>query len=192
MVSSRHFGYESLFAPGMPPLIVVDTEMNQGLRYKPGIDRIEEAVISSHFMHDICRDPGNTLYGADEFSRSAVEIRESDIESTLLPCLLRASEAFAARRAEGARRRARDRQAPSSRPDAADCITELLFDPGLRSGRRETCDRQELVCKVRSRIRCAAPIDMVVSALPHKLSSPLKTRGRRADLAEADFLLGLY
>jgi Pyoverdine/dityrosine biosynthesis protein len=168
-----------------------------GLAYRAGLDTIEEAVISSHFMHEMCTDPGLELYGDEEFSARSVIIPAGVVSGSLIPAVLRAAEAFARDRAAAAKRRAVQNHASYGLRDPgslgpAEFITEVMFDRHFRSGPRETCSRQELGRDVARRVAAGAPIEMVIPALPYKLSCPLKTRGQRPDLAEVNFILGLY
>jgi hypothetical protein len=172
-------------------------KLEQDLTYRTGLDRIEEAVISSHFMHEWCRDSRLELYGDEEFSAKAVTIPARTVTDSLLPSLVRASEAFARERATAARRRAVEHCTRYGLDDPrklgpAELITEVMFDRQFRRGPRETYSRQVLRDKVARRIATGSPLEMVIPALPYKLSCPLKTRGQLPDLAEANFILGLY
>jgi hypothetical protein len=169
----------------------------EGVVYRPGLDRLQEAVISSHFMHELCCDHRLTLYDDELFSAKAVTIATSTLTEQLIPVLLRASEAFARNRALAAKRRAVANRTRYGVDDPrnvglAEFITEVMFDRQFRRSPRETCSRQVLRGKVAQRIADGAPIEMVIPALPYKFSCPLKTRGQLPDLAEANFLLGLY
>jgi hypothetical protein len=171
--------------------------LKQGLSYRPGLDRIDEAVISSHFMQGFCSDPRLALYNAPEFDLRAMEISESDVRDVLIPVLVRASEAFAIGRANAARSRAVSRHGSYGLRDPhavgpAECITEVMFDRQFRRGPRETCSRREVCGDVARRLSTGSPVEMAIPALPYKLSSPLKTRGRAPDLAEVNFLLELF
>lgn len=169
----------------------------EGVVYRPGLDRMQEAVISSHFMHELCRDHRLTLYDDELFAAKAVTITASMVTERLIPALLRASEAFARNRALAAKRRAvanRTRYGidETRKLGPAEFVTELMFDRQFRRAPRETCSRHVLRSKVAQRMAEGAPIEMVIPALPYKFSCPLKTRGQQPDLAEVNFLLGLY
>ncbi|GMT99604.1 hypothetical protein KH5H1_37240 [Corallococcus caeni] len=172
-------------------------KIEQDRAYRPGLDRIEEAVISSHFMQELCRNPRLGLYDDELFSAKALTISAHILNDKLLPSLVRASEAFARDRANAAKRRALEHCVRFGLDDPgklgpAELITEVMFDRQFRRGPRETCSRDVIRNKVTQRIAMGAPIDMVIPALPYKFSCPLKTRGQLPDLAEANFLLGLY
>lgn len=167
------------------------------LTYRPNLDRIQEAVISSHFMHQLCRDSLLVPYDDVEFLARSVVIPASLVSDRLLPALVRASALFARERAAAARRRAVDRHASYGVRDPhglgpAEFITEVMFDRQFRRGPRETCARHVLRDRIAQRIAAGAPIEMAIPALPYKFSCPLKTRGQRPDLSEANFLLALY
>jgi hypothetical protein len=170
---------------------------SESLAYHVGLDKVEEAVISSHFMDALCRNRRLALYNDEEFSAKSVSMPASAVNNRLLPTLRNAADAFAHDRAQAAKRRAAENvgryevDAPA-KLGAAEFITEVMFDRQFRRGSRETCSRQEVHSKVALRIAAGAKIEMVVPALPYKISCPLKTRGRLPDLAEANFLLGLY
>jgi Pyoverdine/dityrosine biosynthesis protein len=171
--------------------------LKQGLAYRPGLDRIDEAVISSHFMHDFCTDPRLALYDMREFESRALEISESDVRDMLIPALVGAAGRFARDRANAARARAVERHASYGLSDprevgTAEFITEVMFDRQFRRAPRETCSRHEVCLDVARRISTGSPVEMVIPALPYKFSSPLKTRGQAPDLAEVNFLLELY
>jgi hypothetical protein len=175
----------------------MNMKLEQDPTYRAGLDRIQEAVISSHFMHEWCRDSRLALYGEEEFSGKAVTIPARTVTDRLLPSLVRASEAFARDRATAAKRRAIEHCAHYGLDDSrklgpAELITEVMFDRQFRRGPRETYSRQVLRDKVAQRIAAGSPIEMVIPALPYKISCPLKTRGQLPDLAEANFILGLY
>lgn len=169
----------------------------ENLVYKPGLDRVEEAVISSHFMHKFVQNPKLELYGDDEFAAKSLEIDANSVYNNLIPSILSACNAFCRDRAVRAKHRAREnywRYGLNDRRDVglAHFIAEVMFDRQYLRGSRETCSRELLCSKVKERIEASSPIKMVILALPFKFSSPLKTRGRLPDLAEVNFILGLY
>jgi pyoverdine/dityrosine biosynthesis protein len=165
--------------------------------YKAGLDRIQEAVISSHFMHELANNAELELYDEDEFAAKSLEIDAAAVIDSLLPGMLSACNAFCRDRAAAAKPRARENYAKYGLDDPrevgiAQFITEVMFDRQYLRGPRERCSRELLCSKVKARIEAGSPIDMVIPALPFKFSSPLKTRGRLPDLAEVNFILGLY
>lgn len=165
--------------------------------YRAGLDRIQESVISSHFMHELCRDYRLELYDDKQFSAKLVTISGNAVSGCLLPGLLRTSKAFARNRVNAARRRAVGNSARYGLDSPrnlglAELITEVMFDRQFRRGPRQTCSRLALCGKVARQIATGSPIEMVIPALPYKLSCPLKTRGQLPDLAEVNFILGLY
>jgi hypothetical protein len=168
-----------------------------GTAYRLGLDTIEEPVISSHFMQRLCGDAHLALYDEHELSAKSVTLPPRTLTDCILPAMVRASRAFARDRAAAARRRAaaqwRDYglAGPSSL-GPAEFITEVMFDRQFRRGPRRTESRQALRARVARQIERGAPIEMVIPALPFKFSCPLKTRGQLPDLAEANFMLGLY
>jgi hypothetical protein len=165
--------------------------------YTAGLNRIEEAVISARCMQDLARDPCLDLYDDNQFAARAAEITMRAVEETLIPGMLRASEAFCLDRAGSATARAREqyRAYGLGHPrevGLAQCITEVMFDRQYQRAPRETCSRELLCVRVADQVRAGRPIEMVIPALPFKFSSPLRTRGRLPDLAELNFLLELY
>lgn len=174
-----------------------ETVHPSGQVYQPCLSHIEEPVISSHFMHELCTDMRLDLYDEVDFSNRFISIPSRMVSDCLLPAMLNAARAFASQRASVARLRAMQHRNAydikgSDMVDAAEIITEIMFDRQFRSGPRETCSRQLLCRKVRERINAAAPIVMAIPAMPYKFSCPLKTRGQLPDLAEVNFILGLY
>ncbi|MEY2502859.1 MAG: hypothetical protein QOI07_3193 [Verrucomicrobiota bacterium] len=167
------------------------------LVYTAGLDRVEEAVISSHFMHKFVGNTGLELYGDDEFAAKSLEIDAKALYDNLIPSLLNACTAFSKDRAVRAKHRARENYWRYGLNDPRDVglahfIAEVMFDRQYLRGSRETCSREVLCAKVKERVDASAAIKMVILALPFKFSSPLKTRGRLPDLAEVNFILGLY
>jgi pyoverdine/dityrosine biosynthesis protein len=168
-----------------------------GLAYRTGLDRFQEAVISSHFMHVLSKDSRLALYDDEQFAARSVTLPPGALSGRLLPAMLGASEAYARERASAAKRRAvgnweRYGLSDPCRVGPAEFITEVMFDRHFRSGPRETCSRWDLCRQVARRIAADAPIEMMIPALPYKFSCPLKTRGQLPDLAEVNFLLVLY
>ncbi len=174
-----------------------DDDLPKGLSYQIGLDRTQESVISSHFMSELCRNQALELYDDEQFSAKSLTITDRALREQLLPSLRRAADMFARDRASAAKRRALNNCASYGLKDprklgSAEFITEVMFDRQFRRGPRETCSRAALRSRVAERIAAGAPIQMAIPALPYKLSSPLKNRGQLPDLAEANFLLGLY
>jgi len=178
--------------------MTVEREGNpNGLAYRARLDQTEEAIISSHFMQELCTDSSLELYDDEELSAKSVSIPARVVRANLLPTVLRAANTFARERASSAKRRAATYCASYGLTDPAklgpaELITEVMFDPQFRRGPRETCSRRDVSSKVARRIAMGAPIKMVIPALPYKFSCPLKTRGQLPDLAEVNFIIGLY
>jgi hypothetical protein len=172
-------------------------QLPQSLVYKAGLDRIQEAVISSHFMHKLAKNTALKLYDEEQFATRSLEIDVEVVYESLVPTLLSASNAFCVDRAVIAKARARENYRKYGLDDPRDVgiaqfITEVMLDRQYLRGPRDSCARELLCSKVEDRIESDSPIEMVIPALPFKLSSPLKTRGRLPDLAEVNFILGLY
>lgn len=168
----------------------------EALKYKPGLNKVEEAVISSHFMEAFARDRRLQLYEPNEFSSKQMLVDSRVIYETLLPTLLDRSRRFAQHRANIAGRRARQNflKHGVSRPDDIRIeheLAEAVFDKQFLRGPRDTCSRQAVSSHVESLVKQGKPIGMVIPALPFKFSSPLKSRGEGPDLGEVNFLLSL-
>jgi hypothetical protein len=168
-----------------------------GLVYEPGLDRVEEAVVSSHFMQELAANPGFHLYAEDQLAAKALYISAQTLYEKLIPGIIGNCERFCQERAVAAKHRARANHAKYglSRPSEvglAHFITEVMFDRQFLRGPRETCSRESVCAKVQERVDECAPIEMVLPALPFKFSTPLKTRGRLPDLGDVNFLIGLY
>ncbi|MGW5052676.1 L-tyrosine/L-tryptophan isonitrile synthase family protein [Actinokineospora sp. NPDC004072] len=167
------------------------------LVYTTGLDRVREAVVSSHFMQRLAGNPDLDTYSAEEFAAKCVDIDARTVYERLIPSIMDACSAFCRERALAAKSRARTNChrygiADPAGVGTAEFVTEVMFDQQYLRGPRERCSREQLCCHVRDRIRAGAPIKMVIPALPLKFFSPLKTRGRLPDLAELNFILGLY
>jgi len=165
--------------------------------YHVGLNRIQESVISSHFMHKMSQDPALRLYGGHCFRDRLLRIEQSQVIDGLVPILTSASGRFCEERANAAGVRAQERWQEYEHDDASavgasERITEALLDKEFsRSGARHN-ERALLNQRIKETIRARRPIDMVIPALPFKISSPLKSRGPLPDLGEANFLLSLY
>lgn len=170
-------------------------EGNEG--YHSGLDRIQESVISSHFMHRMSGDSTLNLYEKKEFHSKALTVDHASINDELVPILVSASEKFCEERANVARTRALDKWREYGYDDASsigvsEFITEVILDKEFsRSGARYN-ERVLLNRRIKESITNHRPIEMVVPALPFKIPSPLKSRGPLPDLGEANFLLSLY
>jgi hypothetical protein len=167
------------------------------IAYRSGLDHVREAVISSHFMHRLANNPNLDLYDEQDFSAKSIEISTSDVDDRLLPAMFAASRSFAAERARAAVDRARANHRKYGLADPrhvgpAQTITEVMFDRQFRGEPIESCSREVLCRRVAARIDAGSPIEMIIPALPFKFSSPLKNRGQRPDLAELNFIFGLY
>ncbi|MFG1610293.1 L-tyrosine/L-tryptophan isonitrile synthase family protein [Actinoplanes sp. NPDC049265] len=119
------------------------------------------------------------------------------MDDHLIPAMFATSRAFAAERAGAAmaRARANHRKYGLAGPrliGSTHAITEVMFDRQFRGDPIESCSREVVYARVAGLVEAGAPIEMTLPALPFKFSSPLKNRGRRPDLAELNFLLGLY
>jgi len=165
--------------------------------YSAGLDRIQEGVVSSHFMHELAGNAELDVYDEEEFAARRLDIDARTVYDSLIPDLLNACRAFCGDRAAATKPRARENYRKYGLRDpgevgTAEFITEVLFDRQFLRGPRERCSREQVCRKVAERVSAGAPIELVLPALPFKFSSPLKTRGRLPDLAEVNFLLGLY
>jgi len=179
------------------PIIIIDQLIDAGsLRYEPGLSRVEEPVISSHFMEGLARDESLRLYDPEDFYGKQIKVDRNWVNSGLIPSLLRASRRFAEHRAALAPPRARQhfQKYGVTRPGEIGIeheITEALFDKQFLRGPRETCSRQTIAAQIKAIVEVGDAITMVIPALPFKFSSPLKSRGPDPDLGEINFLLTL-
>ncbi|WP_433364826.1 L-tyrosine/L-tryptophan isonitrile synthase family protein [Streptosporangium sp. CA-115845] len=170
---------------------------SEHLSYQVGLDKIQEAVISSHFMHELAANSELQLYDEGQFVAKALDIDAEAVHNRLIPAMREACDTFSKDRATAARSRARENYrkyglADPRKVGTAQFITEVMFDRQYRREPLESCSRELLCSTVAERIESGSPIEMVIPALPFKFSSPLKTRGRLPDLAELNFILGLY
>lgn len=164
--------------------------------YKPGINQEREAVISSHFMHNINQNLNLMLYNPIDFSKRALLINANMIIERLLPSLIATSEQFIVKRASAAKIRARKNFieygfSAEEQVGLSEIITEVMFDRQFLKGPKSNCSRLILSKKIKALVEKQEPIKMVIPALPYKSSSPLKSRGTMPDLSEINFLLGL-
>lgn len=164
--------------------------------YTPGINQEKEAVISSHFMHDINQNLNLMLYSPIDFAQRALTISANLINERLIPSLLATSEQFIVKRASAAKIRARKNFkeygcSAQEQVGISEIITEAMFDRQFLKGPKSNCSRLILSKKIKALVEKQEPIKMVIPALPYKSSSPLKSRGIMPDLSEINFLLGL-
>ena len=182
---------------GVSIIILDQNRFGGDLVYKPGVDRIEEAVISSHFMQKLAENTELELYDEDQFAAKSLEIDAATVYDRLIPALVSACNAFCRDRAISAKHRARENYRKYGLEDPrevglAQFITEVMFDRHYLREPNKSCPREKLCTKVQERIEAGSAIEMVIPALPYKFSSPLKTRGQLPDLADVNFMLGLY
>src|SRR5438477_10285020 len=119
----------------------------EDLVYKSGLDKIREAVISSHFMDELVRNTELELYDEVQFAARSLEIDSEVVYKNLIPSMLSACNAFCRVRAATAKHRARanyqkyglrePRQAGT-----AQFITEVMFDREYLRGPKESCSRE--------------------------------------------------
>jgi hypothetical protein len=172
-------------------------QVSDHLGYTTGVDRIQEAVISSHFMQKLAQNPALDVYDDQQLAAKSLEIDAQAVYDRLIPDILSACNDFCLARAVAAKSRAKTNYRKYGLSDPRDVgtveyITEVMFDQQYLRGPRESCSREQLRDKVSERVHAGAPIEMVIPALPLKFFSPLKTRGRLPDLGELNFIFGLY
>jgi hypothetical protein len=177
--------------------MIHETSSLKVLAYQPGLNKVQEAVVSSHFMHRFGADERLNNYSEGEIRRRSLSIGTDAVLETLLPVLVDASRRFALDRAAQARQRARENFAEYglARPEFAgppQFIAEAMFDRQFSRGSRKNYSKQLLSAQVAAAIESGAPVRMAIPALPFKIASPLKCRGQLPDLAEVNFLLDLY
>ena len=79
-------------------------------RLGAGLDRIQEAVISSHFMHKlVALNSELDLYDEGQFKAKTLNIDAQTTYETLVPSILRACPPFIAKRVLAAKGRAKER-----------------------------------------------------------------------------------
>jgi pyoverdine/dityrosine biosynthesis protein Dit1 len=166
-------------------------------RYEVGLSRLNEAVISSHFMDAIAGDAALQPYDEETLRRRALTISQTTLEHLLIPTLVAAARAFAEERAAAAVDRARRHFQTYGLSDAssvgeAEIIAEVMFDRQLSRKSDVTCSRPAVRDRIQDRLADDRTIELVIPALPFKITSPLKVRGAMPDLAEVGFLLSLY
>jgi hypothetical protein len=172
-------------------------KVSSWLGYRVGLNRIQESVISSHFMHRISQNSSLNLYQQQDFQAKLLRINQAQLVDGLIPILAAASTRFCKERANAAYNRAAAKWREygldnSSLIGASEAITETLLDKQFsRNGARYN-ERSVLNDRLKNAIDRNRRIEMVIPALPFKISSPLKSRGSLPDLGEANFLLSLY
>lgn len=174
-----------------------EVELKAPLSYQVGLGRINEMVISSHFMHKLSQDHSLCLYDEYTFRSKKLAITHQVVTDKLLPTLKSACVEFCADRAAAAKRRARAKYSTYGHVSednigVSEIITEALLDKEFsRNGERYN-SRVDLNARVKRMVEEKHTIDMVIPALPFKIPSPLKSRGNLPDLGEINFLLGVY
>jgi hypothetical protein len=173
------------------------TSQFEGLAYRVGLDKFQEAVISLHFMHRFSNDAGLDSYDENDFESRSLYIDAQDVLNTVVPILLNTADSSRHNRIAEAKRRARQNFAEygltgSEAVGPANIITEIIFDRQYSRDTRKYYSKLLLCQQIARRIAARAPIRMAIPALPFKISSPLKSRGGQPDLAEIGFMLSLY
>jgi hypothetical protein len=74
----------------------------------------------------------------------------------------------------------------------AEIVTEVMFDRQFSRKAGTTCSRSRVRDKISAQLARNRAVEMVIPALPFKITSPLKARGEMPDLAEVGFFLSLY
>jgi len=176
--------------------IMTETENTETGIYQVGLRRDEEAVISSHFMHEINCDKTLSLYRQERFLSIALTINEKLIFDDLITVLLDTSDKFIRERIVTVKYRVRRNFCEyglTSFNDVglAEMITEVMFDQQFFKGYKSNVSRFLLRNQISNLIKEEKPIKMVIPALPFKSSCPLKSRGNLPELAEVNFLLAL-
>ena len=176
---------------GSPDSNALDT-----LEYRAGLSRLEEAVISSHFMDAIARNAALQPYDRETLVRRSLTLSSAAIDRHLIPALVGTARSFAVERAARAVLRARQHFKAYCLPDAAaigesEVLAEVLFDRQFSRKSAANCSRRAMRDSVRARLADGRSITLAIPALPFKILSPLKARGTMPDLAEVGFLLSL-
>jgi hypothetical protein len=171
--------------------------LNDNLEYSSGLNRKREAVISSHFMAKINNKNILSMHSVEEFENNVQYITVETVIAVLIPTLVSASVAFAHKRADIAKTKARERfkDYGLSNPDELRLehfMTEAMFDKNYSRSSNKYNSRKLMSNQLAFLISRGRPIEMVIPALPFKISTPLKTRGSAPDLSEVNFLLHLY
>lgn len=169
----------------------------QEFDYQIGLSRLKEAVISSHFMDAVARDRTMQPYDPQTLASRSLTIAPSAVDRLLIPILVDAARRFGKERAAAAAERAGKHCQAYGLANAADIgeaeiITEVMFDRQFSRKAGTTCSRRLVRDRIDARLKQGRTIEMVIPALPFKITSPLKTRGEMPDLAEVGFLLSLY
>ena len=180
-------------------MIVLSSDVQgvEEIHYQAGLSKLNEAVISSHFMAAIARDNALQPYDQDGLASRALTITRSAVDCFLIPALVEAARAFARERASISIDRARQHFQDYGLANAADvgeaeAIAEVMFDRQFSRKSDATCSRRMVRDRINTRLMDNRTIAMAIPALPFKIMSPLKARGDMPDLAEVGFLVSLY
>lgn len=176
----------------------METEhLQDGRDYQVGLNQIQEAIISSHFMHRMSQDLRLRLYDDKNFRSRLLVIDEATLARNVIPTLVSSCAAFCEERAKSARTRAltKYREYGYESPDrigVSECITEVIFDKEFSRSAGRYNSREAVNQRIGHIVRNRLPIEMAIPALPFKIPSPLKSRGPLPDLGEVNFLLSMY
>jgi pyoverdine/dityrosine biosynthesis protein Dit1 len=165
--------------------------------YHVGLNKIQESVISSHFMHRMSQDKSLRLYDDKHFQSKLLVIDQETLSDVFVPALISSCNAFCEDQANRAKVRALTRyrdygHASANSIGASEFITEVIFDKEFSRNAARHNDRAVLNQKISHFIQNKLAIEMAIPALPFKIPSPLKSRGPLPDLGEVNFLLSLY
>ena len=165
--------------------------------YQIGLSKLNEAVISSHFMDAIARDPTLKPYDEETLVRRSLTIAPAAVDNLLIPTLVDAARRFGEERGSAAADRARKHCQEYGLANAADVgeaeiTAEVMFDRQFSRRAGSTCSRRLVRDRIDARLKRDRTVEMAIPALPFKITSPLKARGEMPDLAEVGFFLSLY
>lgn len=174
----------------------MNSEAPEGVgQYQQGLLSRNEAVISSHFMHQQNLSDARLLT-EEQFKGASVFMSAEAARARFIPLLQEAARTVVDKRYKSAIERAKRNYAQFGLKSAdeagtAEFITEALFDEWFRKGTVTAEDRVAFRAKVREMLESGAPIKLLIPMLPHKAPCPLKTRGRLPCMAEAGVLMRL-
>lgn len=174
------------------PNVAVAAELGT---YSAGLGTQREAVVTAHFMHEQNCSSWRMLADED-FAEKAVYMAPDEVATCLIAQLKASSNAFIKKRAEAAKKRAKQHYKVyglSSAVDVTDAeiIVEAITDNMFRKTHISDQDKRNFRDKIAAVIAKGETIRLVAPMLPHKIESPIKVRGSLPGLAEAVVIVRL-
>lgn len=156
-----------------------------------------EANIAGSWVQRLIHAHPDGLYSASEFHRRSLAVSAASIKQELLPQLREVAEQEVVSRMESIQKRARKNFAfygleNAEQAGLAEQLTEALTDSRFNRVSLHPEEKHALYRNIKRLVETRDPLTMGMPMLPHKIPSPVKTRGKWPGMAEAMTLLTVW